>query len=232
MGCSLIRFRHISASRGGRKVLQGIDAHAPAQGLTLLLGRSGSGKSTLLRLINRLTEFEEGILEVGGIDIRSQDIYALRKSIGFVPQSLGLFPHRTAAEQLRLAAAGAQIDVKQLLASVDLPAAYAERYPRQLSGGEQQRLAIARALAANPDYLLLDEAFSALDPILRRDLLQLVRRLGKTTILASHDPSLVLPLAAQVLFLEEGRLRFAGAAGEFRNSSDELIQRYVEASAC
>jgi len=215
----LIRFENIGALREGRRVLQSISAEAPAQSLTLL------------RLVNRLTEFEEGSLEVGGQDIRAQDVYALRHSIGFVPQNLGLFPHRTAAEQLRLAG-GPNAHVEQLLQQVDLPANYASRYPRQLSGGEQQRLALARVLAANPPYLLLDEAFSALDPILRRDLLTLVSSLGRTTILASHDPALALPLAAQVIFLEAGRILFAGPSAHFRASDSPLIHRYLEASAC
>jgi osmoprotectant transport system ATP-binding protein len=227
----LIRFHNISTRREGKLVLQSISAEAPSHSLTLLLGRSGSGKSTLLRLVNRLTEFHEGTIACGGRDIREQDVYALRRSIGFVPQNLGLFPHRTAAEQLRLAG-GPDANVAELLRQVELPTSYAERYPRQLSGGEQQRLALARALAANPPYLLLDEAFSALDPILRRELLGLVSGLGRTTILASHDPSLALPLSAQVIFLEAGRLLFSGPTSHFRASDSPLIHRYLEASAC
>ncbi len=225
----MIRFHDVSASRGGHRVLHSITAEAPTNALTLLLGRSGSGKSTLLRLINRLNEKDEGAIEVGGQNIDAHDIYQLRRSIGFVPQHLGLFPHRTAAEQLRLAGSA---DIEASLERVNLPTTYANRYPRQLSGGEQQRLAIARALAANPPYLLLDEAFSALDPILRRELLQLVATLNRTTILASHDPSLVLPLATQVLFLESGRLLHAGHVANFRASDEPLIHRYLEASAC
>lgn len=227
----MIRFDNIYASRGGKPVLHSISAEAPTGGLTLLLGRSGSGKSTLLRLTNRLTEFDEGSLMVGGQDVRTQDVFALRRSIGFVPQNLGLFPHRSAADQLRLAG-GPGIDVERILASVDLPANYAGRFPRELSGGEQQRLAIARALAADPPYLLLDEAFSALDPILRRDLISLVASLGRTTILSSHDPGLVLPMAAQVLFLDSGKLLFAGPVSHFRASDSPLVHRYLEATAC
>lgn len=227
----MIRFDHISVRREGRLVLQSISAEVPTHSLTLLLGRSGSGKSTLLRTVNRLTDIDEGSIACGGRDVRQQDVYALRRSIGFVPQNLGLFPHRNAAEQLRLAGGG-NVDVEGLLQQVDLPVNYSIRYPRQLSGGEQQRLAIARALAANPPYLLLDEAFSALDPILRQDLLGLVASLGRTTILASHDPSLVLPLASQVIFLEAGRLLFAGPTSHFRASDSPLIHRYLEASGC
>jgi osmoprotectant transport system ATP-binding protein len=227
----LIRFDNISVRRDGRPLLQSISAEAPANSLTLLLGRSGSGKSTLLRTVNRLTEIECGAVECNGRDVRNEDVYALRRSIGFVPQNLGLFPHRTAAEQLHLAG-GPDTEVSSLLQQVDLPASYANRYPRQLSGGEQQRLAIARALASKPAYLLLDEAFSALDPILRRDLLNLVVSLGRTTILASHDPALVLPLASQVIFLEAGRILFTGPTSHFRASDSPLIHRYLEASAC
>ncbi len=227
----MIRFDNISVRRDGRLVLQSITAEVPANSLALLLGRSGSGKSTLLRTANRLTDIDAGSVTCGGRDVREQDVYALRRSIGFVPQNLGLFPHRNAAEQLRLAG-GPNADVGALLQQVDLPSSYASRYPRQLSGGEQQRLALARALASNPPYLLLDEAFSALDPILRRDLLNLVSSLGRTTILASHDPSLVLPLATQVIFLEAGRMLFAGATSHFRASDSPLINRYLEASAC
>lgn len=212
-------------------MLHSISAEVPANSLTLLLGRSGSGKSTLLRTVNRLTDIDAGTVTCGGRDVREQDVYALRRSIGFVPQNLGLFPHRNAAEQLHLAG-GPQANVGALLQQVDLPSSYANRYPRQLSGGEQQRLAIARALASDPPYLLLDEAFSALDPILRRDLLSLVAGLGRTTILASHDPALVLPLASEVIFLEAGRLLFAGPTSHFRASDSPLIHRYLEASAC
>ncbi len=223
----MIRFEGVAAERGGRRVLEGISCVFPAGALTLLLGRSGSGKSTLLRLINRMTDVAAGRLSVEGLD--QLDVYALRRRVGFVPQNLGLFPHRRVEEQLRLAGG---TDVARSLASVDLPVEYARRYPRELSGGEQQRVAIARALASDPPVLLLDEAFSALDPILRRDLSELVARLGKTTILASHDAAGTLPWAQQVVFLEKGRLLFAGTPEDFGRADDPLMARYREASRC
>jgi osmoprotectant transport system ATP-binding protein len=227
----LIDFESVSARRGGRLVLHDVTCHIPTGALTLLLGASGSGKSTFLRLINRLTELASGSIAVTGRAIADWDVYDLRRGLGFVPQNLGLFPHRTVAQQLRLAAA-APIDVAPHLHAVELPTHYASRYPRELSGGEQQRVALARAMAADPACLLLDEAFSALDPPLRRELIRLVASLGRTIVLASHDPAAALPFAAQVLFLEQGRLIFAGSRAEYLASAQPSVVRYREAAAC
>ncbi|MDX2267341.1 MAG: ATP-binding cassette domain-containing protein [Bryobacter sp.] len=223
-----LELQNVSAHRGSFLALRDLSCSFPASSFTLLLGPSGSGKSTLLRLWNRLGEKSSGRILFNDQPIEQMNLYQLRRSIGFVPQDLGLFPHRTLAQQILLASSTANPEA--LLAQVELPPPYASRYPRQLSGGEQQRAAIARALAASPPALLLDEAFSALDPPLRQDLLALVAGLGRTTILTSHDPAPALRYATQVVFLSQGELLFAGTPEEYLQSDLPLLKRYREAS--
>ncbi|MBU8536663.1 ABC transporter ATP-binding protein [Falsiroseomonas tokyonensis] len=213
----MIHFENVSVRFGGTTALSEVTLEVPAGMLCVLVGPSGSGKSTLMKLVNRLVEPSAGRVLVRGSDVAGQDPARLRRSIGYVMQSTGLFPHRTVAANIgtvprllgwdssRIAAR-----VADLLEMVQLDPGLAERLPGALSGGQAQRVGLARALAADPDILLMDEPFGAVDPITRRDLRAELRRIhaetGKTILLVTHDPEEALELASQVAVLRDGRL--------------------------
>ncbi len=191
--------------------------------LCILLGTSGSGKTTLLRMVNRLADPTSGVIRVDGAPTVEQDPIALRRRIGYVIQQVGLFPHLTVEENVRVVpsilgqkASETSSRVDELLALVGLePAEYRKRYPRQLSGGQQQRVGLARALAADPELLLMDEPFGALDAITRgrlQDELQRIQRdTGKTILFVTHDVEEAFKLGTQVVVMDQGRLMQEGA---------------------
>jgi len=212
--------------------------------ITAIIGRSGSGKSTLLKSINGLIQPSSGKVVVAGHSLDYNNINPHRHRIGYVVQGNGLFPHLTVAEnislpgkishlqsshglhRLRVAAGGARsgrsgVDpsrVNDLLTFTGLPSAYADKYPLQLSGGEQQRVAICRALYLNPPVLLMDEPFASLDTLTRRDLhqkmLELRRTYKLTMIIVTHDVSEATRLADDLLVLERGRVQQFGSREE------------------
>lgn len=227
----MIEFREVTKQfAGGPPVLSGITLAVPEGELVVLIGPSGSGKSTLMRLVNRLIEPTSGSVWVDGRDVAEVDVVELRRNIGYVIQSVGLFPHLTVAQNVELVpsitgvpAAQRRRRAEELLALMGLePAAYAERYPRQLSGGQQQRVGIARALAADPAYLLMDEPFSALDPITREGLqdqfIQLKRDLGQTILFVTHDVEEAVRLGDRICLLGDGVIQQFGPP-------DELLHR-------
>jgi osmoprotectant transport system ATP-binding protein len=192
----------------------------------VLLGSSGSGKTTVLKMINRLVEPTSGAVEVDGRDVAVQDLVALRRSIGYVFQQVGLFPHMTVEENvaigLRLAGRPHEERrrrARELLELVELPAeTYASRFPAELSGGQAQRVGVARALAAEPKYLLMDEPFGALDEVTRENLRVALKRLrdrlAKTVVFVTHDVFEALDLGDRIAVLHEGRLEQAGTGRE------------------
>ena len=221
----MIAFEGVSVEFGGARVLHGIDLRVRAGALCALVGPSGSGKSTLLRLVNRLVEPSAGAVRVRGEDVAALEPTRLRRSIGYAIQSVGLFPHRTVAQNIgtvpRLLGwerARTAARVEELLALVRLDTGLAGRYPAELSGGQAQRVGLARALAADPDVLLMDEPFGAVDPIARRELRAELRRIhagtGKTVLLVTHDPGEALELATDLAVLRGGRLVASGTALE------------------
>ena len=180
-----------------------------------LVGASGSGKSTLLKTVNRLTEPSAGAVYFGGRDVAELPPTQLRRRIGYVFQSIGLFPHMRVDENIaigpRLAGERlSQARIAELLELVELDPAMATRMPDALSGGQRQRVGVARALAGDPQLLLMDEPFGALDPITRDALGERVRRLhdelGLTTIMVTHDMAEALLLATRVLVMDRGRI--------------------------
>jgi osmoprotectant transport system ATP-binding protein len=213
----MIAFEDVTVRFGGTQALAGVSLEVREGELCALVGPSGSGKTTLLRLVNRLVEPASGTVRVRGEDVMRQDAPALRRSIGYAMQSVGLFPHRTVAENIAtvprlLGWDRARIAerVQDLLRMLRLDAAMADRLPRALSGGQAQRVGLARALAADPDILLMDEPFGAVDPITRRELRAELRRIhaetGKTIVLVTHDPEEALELGTHVVVLRGGRI--------------------------
>jgi osmoprotectant transport system ATP-binding protein len=207
----------VTVHRGGVPVVRDVNLSIEPGELVVLIGPSGSGKSTLLSAIPRLIDLATGSISIDGDDTRQRDVHALRRSIGFCFQGLGLFPHMTVRENIavgpRIAgwdAARIAARVTTLLEVMSLPSAFADRMPNALSGGQAQRVAVARALALEPPLLLLDEPFGALDPQtrerLQEELRALHQRLGVTTVLVSHDLSEALRLGDRVAVMIDGAL--------------------------
>ena len=202
-----------------------------------LVGASGSGKSTLLKTVNRLVDPTSGTVLFAGENVTAKPMPALRRRVGYVFQSIGLFPHMTVAENIaigpRLAGERLRSDrIEELLALVELDAALATRMPDALSGGQRQRVGVARALAAGPELLLMDEPFGALDPVTRDALGERVRALhedlGLTTVMVTHDMAEALLLADRVLVMDKGRIVAdetpkALVAGEGGEVAQELV---------
>ncbi len=218
----MIELRDVAKRFGVSLAVDGISLQIEPASITVLVGASGSGKSTLLRLINRLIELDSGQILLDGVDIRSGPPEQLRRRIGYVIQSTGLFPHWTVARNIAtvpklLDWPAAQIDarVDELLEMLALdPAVFRDRYPHQLSGGQQQRVGVARALAARPSVLLMDEPFAALDPLTRQalqlELLRIQQALQTTVVLVTHDIDEALLLGRQLVLLDHGRVVQAG----------------------
>jgi osmoprotectant transport system ATP-binding protein len=188
---------------------------APTGKLTVLVGPSGCGKTTSLRMVNRLISPTSGTIRLDGEATDGMDVALLRRRIGYVIQHAGLFPHLTVIQNIATTARLSGMDAKKargvaadLLERVGLPQAFADRYPWQLSGGQQQRVGVARALASDPKFMLMDEPFSAVDPVVRTQLqdefLRLQREIGKTIIMVTHDIDEALKLGDQVAVLRTG----------------------------
>jgi osmoprotectant transport system ATP-binding protein len=207
----------------------GLDLDLPEGTVTALVGPSGCGKTTTLKMINRLIEPTSGSIELFGTDVRSLPVHELRRGIGYVIQQAGLFPHRTVSANIATVPkllgwdkARIQERVDELVELVGLLPEILDRYPAQLSGGQQQRVGVARALAADPPVLLMDEPYSAVDPIVRArlqdELIALQRRVGKTIDLVTHDIEEAIKLADRIAMLNVG-----GVLEQF-GSPDELLR--------
>lgn len=224
----MIVLENVSKSFDGGKhfSVERVSLHVPRGKLLALLGGSGCGKTTTLKMINRLIDPTSGRIVVNGRDVRQVDPVQLRRSIGYVFQGSGLFPHMTVADNiaivpklLRWPKDKIQSRVDELLQMVNLPTAqYRDRLPRQLSGGQQQRVGFARALAAGSQVMLLDEPFGALDPVtrdeLRAEFLNLRHRLGLTAVMVTHDMIEALLSADLIAVMNAGRLLQLGTPQE------------------
>ncbi len=229
----VLSVRGVHKSFGDREVLRGIDLDVSAHEVVALIGASGSGKSTLLRTINLLEQIDDGQIFLGGEDISDPRVAvdAVRARIGVVFQHYNLFPHLSVLDNVTLASrhvfgesrAAAEERGRELLARIGL-AENAGSYPDRLSGGQQQRAAIVRAIATNPELLLLDEITSALDPELVSEVLDLVRELGEdgtTIVMATHEMAFARDVAHRVVFLDQGVIVEQGLAAEFFASPRE-----------
>ena len=214
----VIEFRNVAyALPSGQQLLSGLNLQVQRGETLVLLGRSGSGKTTTLKLVNRLLTPTGGEVRVNGEPTAASDVIRLRRSIGYVIQEVGLFPHFTVERNIGLVpriegwtADRIRQRVEELLQMVGLEAQMASRYPHQLSGGQRQRVGVARALAADPAILLMDEPFGALDALtrdqLQREFLSLQQRLDKTVVFVTHDLREALRLGSRIALMEAGRL--------------------------
>nr|WP_300336760.1 ATP-binding cassette domain-containing protein [Actinomyces sp.] len=207
---------------------------------TVLLGTSGCGKTTLLRMVNRMVQPTSGRVLVDGVDVADRDPVALRRSIGYVMQSAGLLPHRRVIDNIALVprlngvgTAQARQRAEELMDVLGLSPQLARRYPHELSGGQAQRVGVARALAADPGLLLMDEPFGAVDPLVRRDLQREMRALqaslAKTVLFVTHDVNEALALGDEIILLREGaQIAQRGSGAELlADPADDFVVRFL-----
>jgi osmoprotectant transport system ATP-binding protein len=208
--------------------------------ICVLIGPSGCGKTTTMRMINRLIEPDGGTISIAGRDVTGSDPVQLRRSVGYVIQQVGLFPHMTIAQNVATVphllgwdAPRIARRVDELLARVDMePARYRNRYPRELSGGQKQRVGVARALAADPPVMLMDEPFGALDPVTRAslqdELLRLLRELTKTIVFVTHDIDEALKMGTRIAIMRAGRLvQFDRPEAILAHPADAFVDAFV-----
>jgi osmoprotectant transport system ATP-binding protein len=236
----VIQFREVAYRVDGAQILSGLSLQVAFGETLVLLGRSGSGKTTTLKLVNGLLFPTAGEVRVNGVSNSEVDVVQLRRSIGWVIQEGGLFPHFTVERNIGLVpkisgwpADRIRARVQELLRLVGLTPDLATRYPHELSGGQRQRVGVARALAADPEILLMDEPFGALDPLtrdeLQREFLSLRQTLQKTVVFVTHDLREALRLGTRVALMEAGRLVTVLSPQEFVRSTDPLVSAYLRA---
>jgi osmoprotectant transport system ATP-binding protein len=237
---SQITLENISKFYGDQQALLDIELTFTDDVTTAVVGPSGSGKSTLLQMINGLVRPNHGTVAVFGKPIDYQRLPELRLRLGYAVQGTGLFPHLTVEANITLLARLAKWDserikarTEQLMTLVNLPLSYAQRYPHELSGGEQQRVGLCRAMILNPQIFLLDEPFGALDPITRneihREFLHLQRSEARTIVLVTHDLREALKLAQRLVVLDRGRVVQHGTGGEIlENPVNEFIRSFFQ----
>ena len=209
-----------------------------------LIGTSGCGKTTTLRLVNRLEDPTRGVVQVGGIDVRKLDVFELRRSIGYVIQSGGLFPHMTIERNVGILCelekwpeGRIRERVHGLLELVGLaPGEFRRRYPAELSGGQRQRVGVARALALDPEYVLMDEPFGALDPITRSEIhaefVKLLEKVHKTVVIVTHDLGEAFKLGDQVSVMHAGKLVRTGTEEELlQEPEDSFVGTFLREHA-
>jgi osmoprotectant transport system ATP-binding protein len=243
-GASAVRYAGATKRYSGSAVaaVDNLTLEVPAGEICVLVGPSGCGKTTAMRMVNRTVEMSEGDIFIGEQSVRERNPAQLRREIGYVIQQIGLFPHRTIAENIgavpqllgwrkdRTAARAAE-----LLALVGLDPDLADRYPAQLSGGQQQRVGVARALAADPLVMLMDEPFGAIDPInrerLQNEFLRLQAEIGKTVLFVTHDIDEAIKMGDRIAIMREGGkvAQYATPAELLMDPADEFVEDFVGA---
>ena len=235
-----VEFDNVTFNVGLRSLVSNLSFSVDQGEALILLGRSGSGKTTTMKLINGLLAPTQGEVRVQGRSTKDWDLIKLRRTIGYVIQEVGLFPHFTIARNVGLVPSLEGWNPKQIKARVyELlqlvgldPVQFGDRYPHELSGGQRQRVGVARAIAADPPILLMDEPFGALDPITRLELQQefhrLQQQLNKTVVFVTHDIQEAFVLASRIGLMEAGRLVVLETPAEFLKSSHPEVIAFLE----
>ncbi len=236
----MIVFENVTKSFKEKKVLSNISFHINKGDLVAFIGESGCGKTTTLKMINRLIKPTSGRILINGDSIETKDIIELRRSMGYVIQQTGLFPHMTVKENIEIIPRSEKRDAKQitqrtkeLMEMVGLdPLEYLDRYPTELSGGQQQRVGVARAFATDPEIILMDEPFSALDPITRSglqdELINLQSQLKKTIVFVTHDMDEAIKIADKICIMKDGSiLQYETPENILKNPANEFVQEFV-----
>ncbi|MDD3164801.1 MAG: ABC transporter ATP-binding protein, partial [Oscillospiraceae bacterium] len=236
----MIAFNAICKSYKSKNVLTDVTFHVAKSHLVAIIGESGCGKTTMLKMINRLVKPTSGSIYLKGKDICTIDEVLLRRNIGYVIQQTGLFPHMTVRENIELIpriqktnAQDLEKNTERLMQIVGLDSKeYLNRYPTELSGGQQQRIGVARAFATDPDVILMDEPFSALDPITRSDLqdelVNLQSKLKKTIVFVTHDMDEAIKIADMICIMRDGRiLQYDTPENVLKNPADEFVSDFV-----
>ena len=237
---SIVEFKNVSYEIEKSRILDNLSLTVANGEVLVLLGESGCGKTTTLKLINRLIEPTSGEVLVEGKATIDWDAIRLRRHIGYVIQDGGLFPHFTVAENVALVlglenweAAKKRERTREMLILVGLdPTKFADRFPHELSGGQRQRVGVARALASDPDLLLLDEPFGALDAItrtnLQKEFAKLVRELGKTVVFVTHDLHEAMLLGSRIALMDAGKIVLLDSPDNFAKAELPLARAYLD----
>ena len=235
----MIQFINVSKAYKEHNVIENINLEINKGELVVLIGPSGCGKTTILKMINRLIEPSDGQIKINGTDIEAQDPIELRRNFGYVIQQTGLFIHMTVRENIEIIPRLAKMPVSEivdrtvkLMETVGLLEEFLDRYPNHLSGGQQQRVGVARAFAMNPDIILMDEPFSALDPLTRSqlqdELVSLQSKLHKTIVFVTHDMDEAVKIADRICILQGGRiLQYDTPENILKNPAHGFVSEFV-----
>ncbi|KAA0768905.1 ABC transporter ATP-binding protein [Bacillus sp. AR2-1] len=237
----VIQFNHVSkAYEDGMKAVDSLHLEIKKGEFFVLIGPSGCGKTTTMKMINRLIETTEGSILIDGKDIQQYNINELRWNIGYVLQQIALFPHMTIAENIAVVPEMRKWSKEKIKARVDEllqmvgldPDVYRDRMPDELSGGQKQRVGVVRALAANPKIVLMDEPFSALDPLsreqLQKDIVQLQKKIQKTIVFVTHDMQEALSLGDRICIMKEGKVvQLDTPEGIIHNPKNEFVEEFI-----
>ncbi|HDR3521652.1 ABC transporter ATP-binding protein [Bacillus pacificus] len=237
----MIQFNQVSKSyEGGTKAVDSLHLEIKKGEFFVLIGPSGCGKTTTMKMINRLIETTEGSILIDGKDIQEYNINELRWDIGYVLQQIALFPHMTIAENIAVVPEMRKWSKEKIKARVDEllqmvgldPDVYRDRMPDELSGGQKQRIGVVRALAANPKIVLMDEPFSALDPLsreqLQKDIVQLQKKIQKTIVFVTHDMQEALSLGNRICIMKEGKIVQLDTPEEIiHNPKNEFVEEFI-----
>jgi len=236
----LLKFEHVTKIYNGEtKAVNDLNLDIKKGEFIVFIGPSGCGKTTTMKMVNRLHDITEGNIFIEGENIYDKDVVELRRSIGYVIQQIGLFPHMTIAENISLVPkllgwpSEKRFErAEELLELVDMGPEYLNRYPNELSGGQQQRIGVLRALAADPPLILMDEPFGALDPItkdsLQDEFKQLQQNLGKTIVFVTHDMDEAIKLADRIVIMKAGEIVQVGTPDEIlRHPANEFVQEFI-----
>ncbi|WP_088313759.1 ABC transporter ATP-binding protein [Bacillus cereus] len=237
----MIQFNQVSKSyEDGTKAVDSLHLEIKKGEFFVLIGPSGCGKTTTMKMINRLIETTEGSILIDGKDIQEYNINELRWDIGYVLQQIALFPHMTIAENIAVVPEMTKWSKEKIKARVDEllqmvgldPDVYRDRMPDELSGGQKQRIGVVRALAANPKIVLMDEPFSALDPLsreqLQKDIVQLQKKIQKTIVFVTHDMQEALSLGDRICIMKEGKVVQLDTPEEIiRNPKNEFVEEFI-----